>query len=50
MSNILIEIRSMMSLSSKALPRLCAAALALAAVSAAGCKKDSLLQVTDPDS
>ena len=39
-----------MSLSSKARPQrlLTIAALALAAT-AAGCKKDSLLQVTDPD-
>src|SRR4051812_9484543 len=43
------SIRRMMSLSSKARSRAYAiAALALAAT-AAGCKKDSLLQVTDPD-
>src|SRR3954471_1844671 len=43
------SIRRMMAFSSKARSRAYAvAALALAA-SAAGCKKDSLLQVTDPD-
>jgi hypothetical protein len=43
------SVRRMMSLSSRARSRAYAvAALALAAV-AAGCKKDSLLQVTDPD-
>jgi hypothetical protein len=43
------RIRRMMSLSSRARSRACLiAGLALAAA-AAGCKKDSLLQVTDPD-
>jgi hypothetical protein len=43
------DIRSMMSFSSKTRTRFYAGAALAIAATAAGCKKDSLLQVTDPD-
>jgi hypothetical protein len=43
------RIRRMMSFSSKARSRVCVAAGLALSLTAAGCKKDSLLQVTDPD-
>ena len=43
------DIRSMMFLSSKTRTRIVAGAAFALAATAAGCKKDSLLQVTDPD-